>query len=338
MFTYIHGETANDVWKQAYEAVNQTGCYVSSRNGNTKELLHTVMSINNPTQKWITFRTPPISIGYALAELIWMLNGSDDANVINYWNSSLPNYAGNYSNYPGAYGKRIFLNYGMNQLDRVYETLKKHPDSRQAVILIWDPKTDMPNYKGEPNNEDIPCNICSMIKVRNKKLEWTQIMRSNDLVLGMPYDVVQFTSVQEILASWLGVEVGSYNHLSDSLHIYEGKVNTTKIHNINVENMDSLGIMKNSFSNVMRMIYDNMLFISHSTELTETQLINISNQDTGYEAYNNIQKVICAYVANKKLDYNTCDIIMEGCSNKAYKIMWNNWSKKTGGKYYVKNY
>ena len=46
-------------------------------------------------------------------------------------------------------------------------------------------------------------------------------MRSNDIFRGLPYNFVQFTSMQEILAGWLKINVGSYNHVSDSLHIYE---------------------------------------------------------------------------------------------------------------------
>ena len=57
--------------------------------------------------------------------------------------------------------------------------------------------------------------------IRGNKLEWLQVMRSNDLIWGTPYNFIQFTTLQEIMAGWLGVEVGAYNHISDSLHVYE---------------------------------------------------------------------------------------------------------------------
>ena len=41
-----------------------------------------------------------------------------------------------------------------------------------------------------------------------------------DFWLGFPFNIVQFTMLQEIMAGWIGVDVGSYHHLSDSLHIY----------------------------------------------------------------------------------------------------------------------
>jgi thymidylate synthase len=57
--------------------------------------------------------------------------------------------------------------------------------------------------------------------IRDNRLEWLQIMRSNDLIWGTPVNFVQFTCLQEIMAGWLGVNVGNYVHLSDSLHVYE---------------------------------------------------------------------------------------------------------------------
>jgi thymidylate synthase len=45
-------------------------------------------------------------------------------------------------------------------------------------------------------------------------------MRSQDLWLGFPYDVFTATLIQELMAGWLGVELGEYHHTVDSLHLY----------------------------------------------------------------------------------------------------------------------
>ena len=323
MFNSFHGETANDIWKQAFQAVKLSDI-IESRCGNTRELLHTTLLINNPRQKWVTCKSPPISIGYALAELIWILQGCDDSQTINYWNPVLPKFAGNYKSYPGAYGQRIMYRYGFNQLKRVYETLMNHPESRQAVMLIWDPQTDLPQLNGIPNNEDIPCNICSMIKIRKGKLEWTQVMRSNDLVLGLPYNLVQFTSMQEILASWLNVDVGSYNHISDSLHIYTEKESFVGIQTMECYNTDSLRIKKEDFNQVIQSIYNVMETLSHAN-IQQYELLKFSELDLGYEAYNNILKIICAYSAYSNHFTDVQNEIIKCCTNKVYVLMWTNW-------------
>ena len=53
------------------------------------------------------------------------------------------------------------------------------------VIQIYDVETDFPVDNGQPRSNDIPCNICSLLKVREGKLEWSQIMRSNDMYTAM---------------------------------------------------------------------------------------------------------------------------------------------------------
>ena len=188
MFYSFTGRTTNEAWSEATKELlkNQENS-IASRSGDTIELLHTLIHVEDPTQRWVTQRVPPISIGFALAELIWILAGSNDAKIINYWNPVLPIFSGNNSVYHGAYGFRISHVFEFDQLERAYLTLKNNPNSRQTVILIWDPRIDYPDEFGRPVNEDIPCNICSLLKVRNNRLEWTQIMRSNDVYLGLPY-------------------------------------------------------------------------------------------------------------------------------------------------------
>jgi thymidylate synthase len=53
-------------------------------------------------------------------------------------------------------------------------------------------------------------------------------MRSNDIAIGMLYDVFNFTMLQELLAVELDVELGTYTHMVGSLHIYEKSYNLLK--------------------------------------------------------------------------------------------------------------
>jgi len=88
-------------------------------------------------------------------------------------------------------------------------------------LQLWDPRHDLPDVEGRAVSGDIPCNVVSLLKVREGRLEWMQVMRSNDLFRGLPYNIVQFTFLQEVFAGWLGIGMGTYNQLSDSLHMYE---------------------------------------------------------------------------------------------------------------------
>jgi thymidylate synthase len=104
------------------------------------------------------------------------------------------------------------------QLPRAVERLKLDPDSRQAVVSIWDPLYDMQDTR------DLPCTLNFNFRIRNDKLNMSTTMRSNDVWLGAAYDVFMFTQLQCTVANALGVEVGTYTHHAYSFHIYERNV------------------------------------------------------------------------------------------------------------------
>ncbi len=223
MFRVLEADTADELWLKAAAWFEPEGTAApqSSRCGNTSEVLHAAMSLADPRQRWIASRAPAMNPAFALAEVIWIVNGRNDSALLNYFNPKLPQFAGKGETYHGAYGFRLRSHFGLDQLERAYQALSAKPDSRQIVMQIWDGDSDLPGDDGCPRSEDIPCNITALLKIRDGRLEWTQIMRSNDLILGMPHNIVQFTSLQEIMAGWLGIGVGGYHHFADSLHLYD---------------------------------------------------------------------------------------------------------------------
>lgn len=326
MAELVVGSTANQVWGKAADLVLNKGQDIQGRSGETRELLHTLITINNPSQKWVYDRIPPLSIAFAFAELVWIMNGEDRADIINTWNPILGRYAGKSNYYHGAYGKRIRLHFNFDQLEQAHRGLQSNPESRQFVIQIYDTQVDFPMIYGNPRSEDIPCNICSMPKIRNGKLEWTQIMRSNDLLLGMPYNFVQFTYLQEILSGWLGVEAGSYNHFSDSLHLY--KRDFSRFGNDNTGDMfncDTLDAKKDDSDQLFKEMYGRMKILALN-KLSEKEMHSLSQLKCSYNAYNNVMLVLSAYIA-KKAHYNELvDALMQQCDNNLYKVMWKKWS------------
>ncbi len=178
-----------------------------------------------------------INPAFALAEVIWILAGSDDLSFLSFWNRRMVRYSDDGSTLCGAYGQRLGsrptlslsnanklrhesqVEARLDQIRMAYEALVRTPHSRQIVLQIWDHRKDMPDPL--PRSKDVPCNLISHLMIRDGKLEWLQVMRSNDLYWGLPYNFVQFTTLQEIIAGWLGLEVGSYVHISDSLHVYK---------------------------------------------------------------------------------------------------------------------
>jgi thymidylate synthase len=111
----------------------------------------------------------------------------------------------------GAYGERIKL-----QAHCAIEKLTTDPNTRQAVITLWDPWLD-----NVPGKRDYPCTIALHFYMHHGLIDMNVIMRSNDAWLGLPYDVFQFTQLQECVARALGTTPGTYRHTALSLHLYE---------------------------------------------------------------------------------------------------------------------
>lgn len=325
MAEFISGKTANEVWEKAIKLLQKQECSQSGRTGDVFELLHTFVSIEEPQQKWIYNRIPQISIGYALAELVWIINGEEKSDIINTWNPCLEKFAGKGEIYHGAYGKRIRSHFGFDQIEKAYEALQYIPESRQVVMQIYDTRVDFPINNGTPQDEDIPCNICSLLKVRNGKLEWSQIMRSNDVLLGMPYNFVQFTGLQEILAGWLELDIGSYNHYSDSLHLYARDIDKIGIGDeAEIRNSDSLLVNKSESEKLFKEIFHRMKGLCQNN-ITEKEIHSLSEIDSSYVAYDNIMLIIAAYISYKNKYNDLTKNLVESCNNDLYATMWRNW-------------
>src|SRR5437870_303608 len=124
MFRVFEGQSADSVWCEIAHAFrNGEGTVQPSRIGEMREILHSAMSISNPTQRWITSRVPTINIAFALAEVVWILTGRNNSAFLNYFNRQLPKYAGLGVTYHGAYGRRLRSHLGIDQLQRAYEVL-----------------------------------------------------------------------------------------------------------------------------------------------------------------------------------------------------------------------
>ena len=164
-----------------------------------------------------------------------------------------------------------------------------------------------------------------MLKVRQGKLEWSQIMRSNDVLLGMPYNFIQFTGLQEILAGWLELDIGTYNHYSDSLHLYNRDISKVDIaEETPLENKDSLSLCKEETEKLFKEIYERMKSLT-SSGTVENDIYSLAQLDCEYNAYNNIMLIIASYVAKKKQNDDLVTELMKECTNKVYVAMWNRW-------------
>lgn len=72
-----------------------------------------------------------------------------------------------------TYHDRIFKKWG-NQYEKVVQLLKQHPNTRRAMISLWDPSSDV-------QNTNAPCLDFIWAVIRNNKLEFHVVYRSHHL-------------------------------------------------------------------------------------------------------------------------------------------------------------
>jgi thymidylate synthase len=180
---------------------------------------------------------------FALAEVVWMWTGKGGAEFITYYNKSMAQFQDEGIPYfHGAYGRRVRA-YGYNehpwralphlvhpvnpreetlrsleidQLQHVVDKIQADPHTRQAVVILWDAVKD--NFI---QSKDHPCNNILYFSLREGALHLTIVMRSNDLIWGVPYNMCQFSHLHALMAGTLGVNVGKYHVMANNLHYYK---------------------------------------------------------------------------------------------------------------------
>jgi thymidylate synthase len=151
-----------------------------------------------------------------LGETLWYLAKSNDLAFIKYYLNAYGRFAEANGTVHGAYGPRMFeMRGGINQINNVIRILRKKPNSRQAVVQLFNAEDLLKDYK------DIPCTCTLQYLVRKGALNVIVHMRSNDAFVGLPHDVFAFTFLQELIARALGLRMGTYLHMVGSLHIYD---------------------------------------------------------------------------------------------------------------------
>lgn len=118
------------------------------------------------------------------------------------------------------YMQQIAQEYMRTPWEWCRDSLRNDKDSRQAVLRFSLPEHF---YKG---NKDMTCTLSGTFHIREDRLYLSIHMRSNDLMLGLVYDLPWFISLMDDMIAELkdlypNLQKGSYTHLVDSMHIYD---------------------------------------------------------------------------------------------------------------------
>ena len=152
---------------------------------------------------------------YAEAEWQWYLTGIPNIAMLGEIYGKVPEIWKRMADKEGY----VNSNYGYqwereNQLEKVIEKLKDNPKTRQATISIYDGK-EIERY-----DNDTPCTYAIQFTILNGHLNMCVTMRSNDLWYGFCNDQYCFSKLQELVATKVGLPIGTYYHFAHNFHLY----------------------------------------------------------------------------------------------------------------------
>lgn len=200
------------------QSVLESGSQVAPRDLTTTEILGVTFRITNPRHRLVTNIARGWSLTYAIGELFWHLASSTSLEQIAFYSKKWNQFSDGDLIAGSCYGAKMFSlgPTGTSQWTQISDLLKGDPDSRRAVVSLY----SSADLLASVQSPDIPCTCSLQFLVRDGKLNLITYMRSNDLMLGFGYDIFCFTMLQELMALELDLELGWYQHVVGSLHLY----------------------------------------------------------------------------------------------------------------------
>uniref|UniRef100_A0A8C0D7Y4 Thymidylate synthase n=1 Tax=Balaenoptera musculus TaxID=9771 RepID=A0A8C0D7Y4_BALMU len=120
------------------------------------------------------------------------------------------------------YSLRDYSDQGVDQLQKVIDTIKSNPDDRRIILCAWNPK-DLP-LMALP-----PCHALCQFYVVNGELSCQLYQRSGDMGLGVPFNIASYALLTYMIAHITGLKPGDFVHTLGDAHIYLNHIEPLKI-------------------------------------------------------------------------------------------------------------
>lgn len=230
----------NNKFETEYKAlvtrVIDTGDTRPSRVGTTKSVFATALKIRD-----LNFELFPVITGRkmyvkpVLGELAAFLAGAETLQEFkdfgcNYWDANAAEWAGNLGLAPKDHlVGRIYgvqwrqWNKQLDQLSALISSLKTDPFSRRHILTTWNP-SELPRMCLPP------CHLLAQFQVIDvhdtRFLDCIVTMRSVDLCLGLPSDIVLYSTLLILIAQTCGMRPGNLTFMMGDSHVYENHITT----------------------------------------------------------------------------------------------------------------
>ncbi len=117
-----------------------------------------------------------------------------------------------------AYGYRWRRHFGRDQIRLAIEALRKDSSDRRCFVSAWDPSED---GLGELGQRNVPCPAAFTFSALNGELHSSLMLRSSDVFVGLPYDVMGHALLMDAVAAELRIKPGVMHVTLAHAHLYE---------------------------------------------------------------------------------------------------------------------
>ncbi len=327
----IKAENIRDAYYYAMERVRCYGVEENSRLGKVLVIQEPVtIHYRNPKQHVLLDKNRDANPFFHLMEAMWMLDGREDSAFLDHYVKDFGARFAVDGIVPDAYGYRWRYALGFDQLDVIVNQLRETPNTRQAILQMWGAgRIDLcaPVSK--------PCNLVACFMIRQGKLDMTVFNRSNDLVWGCcGSNAVHFPILQEYIATRVGVEMGTYEQVTNNLHLYtelhghlfERMNEMFNGHLVKYQKTQPLMLNPDHFDDDLQTVMNYIDYL-HGDSMEEIYIGNISNPFLT----DVVVPMVSAYKYYKMKDIDMALLKMEKVTAEDWKLAGRLWLERRHG-------
>lgn len=185
--------------------------------------------------------TKKLHLRSIIHELLWFLNGDTNIsylkdNRVRIWDewaiedgSLGPIYGTQWRSWPTKNGETI------DQISRVIAAIKENPNSRRHIVSAWNVEY-LPDESDSPQNNVrngrmalAPCHALFQFYVANNRLSCMLYARSQDYMLGTPFNISSYALLTHMIAQQCDLEVGDFVWTGGDVHLYNNHLEQAKL-------------------------------------------------------------------------------------------------------------
>jgi len=111
---------------------------------------------------------------------------------------------------------------GVDQIQRVLDTIQNNPSSRRILVTGWNPKES--DQVALP-----PCHTLFQFYVQDGRLSCQLYQRSADIFLGVPFNIASYSLLMMMIAQVCDLAPGEFVHTMGDAHLYSDHLDQARL-------------------------------------------------------------------------------------------------------------